>query len=207
MTNDWQKHHQNGMNLPDTPLLESLYGATTIGQARDQLGAILELSGPAPLPVALRALADPDFAKKLIAVRKFPVWRDQLLQDPGNAAFDALEEQVSSEELNGRPVGTTLQLLKKGSQALLRWGASGFKLAEKDVVERRKAACLRCDQLRESPDSIPYQVARLFAGRDRRTCAACGCVVSRKILMATEACPLSDPGDSRFSRWGEPRAF
>ncbi len=130
MTNDWQKHHQNGMNLPDTPLLESLYGATTIGQARDQLGAILELSGPAPLPVALRALADPDFAKKLIAVRKFPVWRDQLLQDPGNAAFDALEEQVSSEELNGRPVGTTLQLLKKGSQALLRWGASGFKLAE-----------------------------------------------------------------------------
>ncbi len=190
---------------PAIQILDPIYKAETLGEARDKLGKVLELSDPAATTVTLRVLADPAFAEKLVSVRKFPAWRDQLLSDPKNAAFELPDPPLSESEESARPVLSTVALIKKSSKALLRWGASGFKTADTEVVEKRKAACLNCDQLVESPNSVPYQITRTFAGTDRRICAACGCVVSKKVLMATENCPLADIADPSLTRWGEVR--
>lgn len=184
-------------------ILESVYTAETIGEARDSLGKILELTGPATTAVTLRVLADSVFAEKLVSVRKFPNWRDRLLADPTNSAFEPEDPPLDEHERNARSVASTVALVKKSSAALLRWGAAGFKKTETAIVEKRKAACLSCDQLVDSPNSLPYQIAKVFAGNDRRICAACGCVVAKKILMATETCPLADTKDPSRSRWGD----
>ena len=184
-------------------LLEPIYKAETIGEARDRLGEILELTDPPRTAVTLRVLTDPTFAEKLVAVRKFPAWRDNLLADPKNSAFEPPDRPLDEDEVNARPVTSTVALVKKSSASLLRWAAAGFQKAEPAIVEKRKAACLSCDQLVEPPNSFPYKIAKTFAGSDRRICAACGCVVSKKILMATETCPLADTEDPKRSRWGD----
>ena len=185
-------------------LLESTYKAETIGEARNRLGEVLELDQPASTAVTLRVLADSTFAEKLVAVRKFPNWRDQILADPTNSAFEPMD-QPAEDEGNARPVASTVALIKKSSVALLRWGAAGFQKTDPITVKTRRAACLRCDQLVDSPNSFPYQVAqKVFTGSDQRICAACGCVAAKKILMATEACPLTDPKEPTLTRWGEP---
>lgn len=191
------------MNSSVQSLLEPIYKAETIGEARDKLGEILELAGPAKMTVTLRVLADSAFAEKLISVRKFPSWRDDLLADPSNSAFEPADQPSDEDEVNARPLTSTVALVKKSSAALLRWAAAGFQKAEPAIVEERKAACLSCDQLVEPPNSFPYQIAKTFAGHDRRICAACGCVVSKKILMATETCPLAGTEDPTRSRWGD----
>ncbi|MEM9007718.1 MAG: hypothetical protein AAGE59_29915 [Cyanobacteria bacterium P01_F01_bin.86] len=187
-------------------LLELVREAETLEEARNRLGEILELAGPAPAAVTLRVLIDSVFAEKLITVRKFPDWRDRLLADPSNAAFEPTGELLDESEKNTSSITSVVALVKKSSASLLRWGAAGFRKAEPAVIERRKAACLSCDQLVASPNSFPYQIAKAFAGNDRRICAACGCVVAKKILMSTETCPLTAPGDPNHSRWGEPTA-
>lgn len=122
--------------------------AETIGDARVRLGEILELTDPARTAVTLRVLADSTFAAKLVAVRKFPAWRDNLLADPKNSAFEPPDGPLDEDEVNARPVTSTVALVKKSSTSLLRWAASGFQKAEPAIVENRKAACLSCDQLK-----------------------------------------------------------
>ncbi|MEM8501879.1 MAG: hypothetical protein AAF716_01850 [Cyanobacteria bacterium P01_D01_bin.1] len=185
-------------------LLEPTYKAETIGEARDRLGDLLELGEPATTAVTLRVLAESAFAEKLIAVRKFPEWRDRLLTDPTNSAYEPMDQPSDENEGNARPVTSTVALVKKSSVALLRWGASGFQKTAPVIAEQRKAACMGCDQLTDPPNSMPYQITKAFAGSDRRICAACGCVVAKKIQMATESCPLADPADPNLTRWGEP---
>jgi hypothetical protein len=185
-------------------LLEPTHKAETIGEARDRLGDLLELNGPAATAVTLRVLADADFAEKLVAVRKFPEWRDRLLSDPANSAYEPMDQPSDESEVNARPVTSTVALVKKSSIALLRWSASGFQKTAPVIAEQRKAACMGCDQLTDPPNSMPYQITRAFAGSDRRICAACGCVVAKKVQMATEACPLADPENPNLTRWGEP---
>ncbi|MDB9527336.1 hypothetical protein PN498_15150 [Oscillatoria sp. CS-180] len=184
-------------------LLESVCEAETIGEARDKLGEILKLKGPATRAVTLRVLADSAFAERLISVRNFPDWRDRLLDDPVNLAFEPTDQSLGEGEGDTHSVTSTVSVIKKSSAALLQWGAAGFQKTKPEIAERRKAACLSCDQLTEPPNSFPYQIARAFADSDRRICAACGCVVSKKILMATERCPLVDPENPNRSRWGD----
>ncbi len=184
-------------------LLESTYEAETVGEAKERLGELLELGEPTTTAVALRVLADSDFAEKLVAVRKFPDWRDRLLSDPSNSAFEPMDQPSDEDEGNARPVTSTVSLIKKSSASFLRWAAGGFQEAEAAIVEKRRAACLSCDQLTDPPNSLPYQIAKTFAGSDRRICAACGCVVSKKTLMDTESCPLADPEDPTRTRWGD----
>ena len=184
-------------------VLEPIYAAETIGEARDRLGNLLDLADPATTAVTLRVLADSTFAEKLASVRKFPAWRDQLLADPKNDAFAPPDRPLNEDEVNTRPVTSTVGLVKKSSAALLRWAAAGFKKTEPEIVEQRQAACLSCDQLVEPPNSFPYEVAKVFSDGDRRICAACGCVVAKKILMATETCPLADTEDTNRTRWGD----
>ncbi|MBE9062629.1 hypothetical protein [cf. Phormidesmis sp. LEGE 11477] len=186
-------------------LLESTYAAETIGEARERLGEVLGLDGAATTAVTLRVLAEAKFAEKLVAVRKFPDWRDRLLADPTNSAFEPMDQPADEQAGNARPAKSTVELVKKSSVALLRWGAAGFQKTDPVIVEKRRSACLSCDQLVDSPNSFPYQFAqRVFAGSDQRICAACGCVAAKKILMATEVCPLADPEDLTLTRWGEP---
>lgn len=184
-------------------ILEPIYAAETIGEARDRLGKLLGLAEPATTAVTLRVLADSSFAEKLASVRKFPAWRDRLLAEPKNEAFVPPDRPLDKDEVNTRPVTSTVALVKKSSAALLRWAAAGFKQTEPEIAEQRQAACLSCDQLVEPPNSLPYEVVNVFSDGDRRICAACGCVIAKKILMATEACPLADPEDANLTRWGD----
>ncbi|MEM9567474.1 MAG: hypothetical protein AAF974_04130 [Cyanobacteria bacterium P01_E01_bin.34] len=184
-------------------VLEPIYVAETIGEARDRLGKLLGLANPATTAVTLRVLADSTYAEKLASVRKFPAWRDRLLAEPKNEAFAPPDRPLDEDEVNARPVTSTVALVKKSSAALLRWAAAGFKKTEPEIVEQRKTACLSCDQLVEPPSSFPYEVTKVFSDGDRRICAACGCVVAKKILMATETCPLADIEDKDRTRWGD----
>lgn len=191
------------MKSSNRTLLEPVYAAETVGEARDRLSKVLGLHERTTLAVTLRVLADSAFAEKLISVRNFPNWRDSLLTDPTNAAFEPMD-QPQEDEGDVLPVTSTVALIKKSSAALLRWGASGFQKTEPEIAEKRKAACLSCDQLTTPPNRLPYKIAQSLSRGDQRICTACGCVVAKKILMATERCPLANPQKPHLSRWGDP---
>ena len=80
------------------------------------------------------------------------------------------------------PPPTLVELTTNFSGALAAWAGAGFKVVEKEVYERRHAACLACEYW------LPY--ARLGFGK----CQKCGC--SRfKLWLATSRCP------DKPSRW------
>jgi hypothetical protein len=98
---------------------------------------------------------------------------------------------------------TNLQLAGRLGKSMLNWGRTGFTTVTDELYAKRLAACAGCDQLREAPDRLAYKVS-LKKGEDKRTCAACGCVVSRKAKLPKDTCPLQDPENPVMNRWGEP---
>jgi hypothetical protein len=102
------------------------------------------------------------------------------------------------------------QLVAQAAGAVTRWARAGFAVVDLEVLTRREDACLACPHLSE-----PYSgLHKLGLARDagervgtragKKACGKCGCVVSRKIRMATESCPDAHPDDPGLTRWGEP---
>ncbi|MEO1207496.1 MAG: hypothetical protein AAFV45_14310 [Pseudomonadota bacterium] len=189
--------------------LDDVFRAETLKEAREKLGAVLFLSGPAPQSVTARVLADAKFAETLAAVRMFPDWRQKLLADPMNKAFEIPQDSTDHGSTNGSDgddqltVPSTIALVRKSSKALLRWGASGFKTAEPWVIEARTAACEACPNLVAAPDRVAYQMAKTLSSADNRVCKACGCIMAKKVMMPDEICPAVSDTNPKRSRWGD----
>ena len=177
----------------------AVYEAANQEDAQARLGDILGLDGPAAPEVTHRALKDSDFAARLMGTRKFPEWRNRLLDDPANRLFLPAAEPAPAPDGAAREV----VLFTRAAAALVQWGAAGFTRADPARISRRLDACHTCPQLTNPPDRMSYNGAGLVIGRDQKSCAACGCFVKAKAVMATESCPERDPEDAALTRWGE----
>jgi hypothetical protein len=163
-------------------------------------GNQLGLDGPVSEQVMLSAIADPTYTHNLLVSRKVPLFLEHLLKNPpsppeSKAAGDDQEQQRS----NG-------MLLKESVSAFWRWSKSGFAQLDEAAFQRRYQSCLACEHLQDPPGTMLYKVASLgLAERNaRKICGLCGCTVSRKARLPTEACPGRDPHNSTLNRWGEP---
>lgn len=161
--------------------------ADTLEEAALRLGILLELPTAAPLAATRRALDQPEYARGLVASRKIPTLRDRLL-----AAADPA------------PVPSSAGLIGKAASSVLKWGMDGLRPAEPWVIQKRLAACQRCEFLAPAPDSLVYRGAKVAVGPNARICTSCHCLVNTKAAISTEKCPEPAPGDPAQSRWGEP---
>lgn len=137
----------------------------------------------------LRAIADdPAYARRLFACRGSSEMLKMMLAHPPSIEAEATASP-------GR-------MIVNAAAALARWSGAGFARVSPERVEHRLAACRACPHL-----ALPRGALQRLAGTaasDGRICALCGCVVSRKVSMATEQCPARDPEDATLTRWGEP---
>jgi hypothetical protein len=187
-------------------LLSGLDASASMDEVRAHLGAMLHLDGPVDEAVARRALDDERYAHYLVVTRENP----RLLRTILDAATQELPpasgvDAPTSPALPASPPRSTAQLLGSAATALARWGGAGFIHVDAETYERRWSACLACSNLVEPPPTVVYKLASGVLQGDRRVCAACGCLASRKARLPTESCPESDLGDPSLTRWGEPR--
>jgi len=183
-------------------ILAPVLNAEDFDTSRRRLAEILSLDEPASVPVTARVLADPKFAHHLVSVRAFPQWRDKLLADDANALFASVQ-QGQDDIASSKPVAVAA-LAKKAALSLARWGASGFATVEPWLQKFREDACGKCDQNVPAPPSLAYRVGGMTGGKPAPMCNACGCLIARKVPLATETCPLPSPTDPTRTRWDEP---
>lgn len=198
--------------------VEELRGTTSEVELGERLGVFLGLATAAPMPVVRRAIVDDRFCRYLLTSRGRPSTLKVLFADPANqqyqdgpeAVADVVADAVADPVADPAPAPTATErssfsLIMKAGAAVAKWGASGFARVDDATFEARFDACQRCDQLVAPPDKVLYKV-RLNAQSDQRVCNACGCPAARKAKLPTEHCPLADPANPGFNRWGEPRA-
>ncbi len=182
--------------------LEPVYNAPTFGEARNRLGSLIGLDEAAPANMTARTLNDQKFAMMVSSLGKHPKWRAQFLHDPYNAKFAPPAETPF--DTDKQSVASVSVLVKKAAQGMLKWGTTGFQMAEPQLMQQRRSACLDCDQLSEPPDTFAYRIAKKVSKGDNRICKACGCIVLKKAAMPTERCPMAALDDPSKSRWGDP---
>jgi hypothetical protein len=173
------------------PLPDDVLDAGSVEDAAARLGEHLGLDGAAPLAATRRALDDPLYARALWSSRKLPELRSQLV-----AAAVAEAERA-------RPPSSGV-LAAKAAGSVLKWGMEGLRHAEPWRIQRRLAACARCEFRAPAPNTLIYRGAKVVAGKDAKICTACHCLINTKAALATERCPERDPSDPSVSRWGEP---
>jgi hypothetical protein len=177
-----------------------------MAELRQRLGEFLGLPGAAPGEVLLRALDDPGFETDLITARGAPGFLRALFDHPRTRAYAAPGAAA--------PAGNG-QLVARAAGAIVRWGKAGFATADLDTLTRREDACLACPHLTD-PQAAVQKLSlarggeragdRVGSRTGRKVCGLCGCVVSRKIRMATESCPDAHPVQAGLTRWDEPAA-
>jgi hypothetical protein len=168
-------------------IAERVAGAATVSEQCARLGELLELDGPAPEPVLLAALQDETYARNLLVCRRTPPLLDHLLRNPP-----------------GVHEHSTLELLGRASEALLRWSRTGFATVDADTYARRTAACDGCPHLLRP--EVPARLVRIAGGERPRVCGLCGCPVAKKARLTSEACPGEHPDHPGLTRWSEPRS-
>jgi hypothetical protein len=168
-----------------------------------RLGQVLGLGKPVPQAVLLRAIDDPAFAADLITCRNAPGFLAALFDDRRTRAYVPLAAPTQA---------SSIALAAKAAAALTRWGRAGFSTVDAATLERRESACLACPNLAAPQAAIQKLAARDIAD-DRagqrlgnKICMLCGCLVSKKIHLPTEACPDPHPTRANVTRWGEPLA-
>lgn len=159
------------------------------------LGALLGLDDAVSDQVLARARADDHFAGYLLRTRGHDQLLKKLMTSQKTMQYSVsipLPEENHSAK----------SLLKKVGIATWRWAASGFKRTAPEQLKVRLDACFNCPELRSPPKSMLYKVA-MVASSDPRICNRCGCMASRKAIMATENCPVEDDFRPGLSLWGE----
>lgn len=166
-------------------------------EMRARMGAFLGLEEPLPENAMRRAINDEDFANSLITCRDAPGFLKPLINDPKNEIYATKEANLSN-----------TQLIGKATQAFVKWGKAGFSVVDKDILEKRENACLGCENLMKPETALQKLVSSEASDQiGRRTsnasCRACGCNISKKIRLPTEACPVEDKNQAGFTKWGE----
>lgn len=167
----------------------------TTEQLCERLGHYLGLSKPVPETVLFRALAEPAFAKRLLAARNNLRLLRPLLTDEANERFKR------------KP--SNLALIQQATSAFLKWGKAGFSIVDQETLEKREAACLSCPHVGLSERFLQKMMARekITGVPGKRLgasiCKLCNCVLGKKIKLSTESCPDAHPERKGHSRWGE----
>ena len=179
----------------------------SLAEVRERFGSLLGLEEPMPLPVLRHALDDQYYRHNLLLCREWPHQLQMLLEHPKNAEYsDPLpsEEALRADAEEEAAQRGNLELLAKAGSSFLAWGKSGFTRVDNETFERRFSACQGCDRLVEPPEKVLYKLTLSGDRIGSKICSACGCVASRKARLTTESCPLADPENPGFTRWGEP---
>lgn len=177
--------------MTETTLPAEIAEAPSLEVAAERLGAALGLDGAAPLAATEHALAEPLYARALLATRKLPALRDRFLASPGETKIRDAEPSSAA-------------LARKAAGGILKWGMEGLKPAEPWVIERRLAACNACEFQAPAPDTLVYRGARVAVGKDAKICTLCHCLTNTKAAIPSERCPAPSPDDPGLSRWQEP---
>ncbi|MEM6273466.1 MAG: hypothetical protein AAF998_28940 [Bacteroidota bacterium] len=173
---------------------------SSIAEQCAALGEMIGLEAPVAEEVLRLALRSKRFAQQLLASRQAPVWRDYLLKNLPSVDDDPEVEALPLDNLN---------LIARGSKALLRWAHSGFLPATEEMISRREKACLQCFHLRPPEKTLQKIVstAKFVDEPGERTgnlvCNLCGCGVRNKLRLPTESCPAPHPKSEGYTRWGE----
>jgi hypothetical protein len=162
------------------------------------LGYMLGFEQPVSENVLIAAVEEPAYARILLAAVNKPERLNDLLNNP---------PRVQGKE----PVNTytATKLLTKASSALMKWALNGFPTVSKAVLRAREDACLACPNLTAAAHALQQLSASSSSSATpgkrtgNKTCAACGCVVTNKIRLATESCPVADEAQPGMNRWGE----
>lgn len=180
--------------------------ASSFEEAQEILGKMINLGQPASESVTRRALVDRHYAFYLNFTKDIPELQKKLLQDPKNQAFkagnhDNFESQAHSKEAEIKLNNT--QLVRKATKSFMAWGKTGFKVAEQSLIDKRLAACERCESFTDSPKTLIYQGLKVITGKYEKICSECGCLVSKKVMLPSERCPKQNPLQPNLSLWGE----
>ncbi|MGW2154513.1 hypothetical protein [Nonomuraea sp. NPDC001699] len=155
------------------------------------MGRVLGLDEAVPEEVLRAALIDENYAANLLTCRRHPELLQHLLSNPPKRQAEM-------------PVH---DLVARAGGALVRWARTGFTHVDDETLQRRMAACERCPELRNAPQSpgrrALYTIATLGLD-DKSLCGKCGCAVVRKARLTSETCPAPDPSNPEMTRWQEP---
>ncbi|MBJ2180181.1 hypothetical protein JC795_18490 [Pseudomonas veronii] len=178
---------------------------TPIPEMCKQLGQVLGMDKPVPMPVLLRAIEDPGFAADLMTSRGQPGFLTALFDDQRTRAY--------TPNAPGVDAPSALGLATKAAGAMLRWGKAGFSTVDTEVLAQRENACLSCPHLSE-PETAMQKMVSTGPVTDKvgyrlggKVCDQCGCVVHKKIRLPSEACPEAHPVRIGVTRWNEPFLF
>ncbi|MFU5865266.1 hypothetical protein ACM7T0_17235 [Pseudomonas aeruginosa] len=150
-----------------------------------EFGELLGLDIPVSVDVLNAALASESYARSLLSSRRTPQMLKMLLASPPQRA-------VRKAEFG------TLELLQRGSRALLAWSKTGFSTTDPVERQQRTDACLACPD-RRAAAGHPLHASRSDLG----VCGLCGCPLSRKVAMTSETCPGQLAGEPSRNRWGQ----
>lgn len=183
------------MNKPE----EIVATESTLEEQCSRFSDILGLAQPVSEAVLTAALLNESYARNLLLSKDSPQMLEQLLKNPGKTGV-------------GAKGFSNMELIGKAGVALARWAKTGFTMVNADILERRESACLHCPHLR-APKSL-LQKHMLSSSLNekvghrtgKQVCDLCGCNVSNKIRLPSEACPDIDPDHLEQTRWGEPLA-
>jgi len=166
----------------------------------DRMTTFLGMKTRMPENAMRRAIDDPDFANDLITCRNAPDFLEALLGDPGNESYAITKTEAGI---------SNIELLKKASGALLRWGKAGFSTVDDEVMEKRENACLGCEYISKPETALQKLVTSKSKEQIGKrvadcVCKLCGCSLGKKIRLPSEACPAVLPGNDALNRWSEP---
>jgi hypothetical protein len=78
-------------------------------------------------------------------------------------------------------------------------GKPGFAKVDEESYNKRLNACAGCSLLTEVSNKGLYK----FVDGSSGMCASCGCIVSKKALLASDTCPEINPENPALNRWNE----
>lgn len=165
----------------------------TVADKCREMGELLGLSEPVSEQVLQAALHDSSYAHNLLATRRNAAFLQYLLANP-----PAVPKQQEVE------AKTSLQLVKKASEAMWKWAKTGFSTVDEAVLQKRYNTCMQCPNLQDQTEQIVYKVFSGSKQAEEKICSLCGCVVANKVRLPTEACPDRHPHLPGVNRWEEP---
>jgi|GEM_PF-2357364 len=163
--------------------------------SKQELTALLGMEETISDAAYFRAVNDRTYLHNLLCSRGTP-FLEALLNNTNP------DEQIVSNkdvEVNIPPD----KLLLRFAKSMMKWGKSGFAKVDEETYNRRLAVCAKCNLLSGVPDQFLYKLVNNKQGNSG-VCASCGCVVSKKALLATDTCPEKHPEKPGMNRWGEP---
>jgi len=95
------------------------------------------------------------------------------------------------------------KIVANGVAAFWEWAKIGFGMVDAKGYEARLSTCRGCEHYVGAPDKIIYKLVSNTSGSNK-ICAACGCMLEKKLWLASSNCPLPHPDMPGFSKWEEP---